>query len=136
MHAAAGAQPIAGRGLNGTAENRFQDADLVAYAGHGGLMDFQLPSVVGAKDGRKRKFIILACTSKAFFQSYMKETGSEPLLWTTGLMAPEAYTLEAALNGWFAGQGSESIRMSAARAYNRYQRCGEQAARNLLASTW
>jgi len=137
LNAAAGAaSPIVITGLNRTARDTFPDADLVAYVGHNGLMDFQVPAVVGAKDGRKRKFIILACASRTFFQSYMKQTGGEPLLWTTGLMAPEAYTLEAALNGWFAGEGSESIRMSAARAYDHYQRCGEQAARNLFASTW
>jgi len=121
---------------NETIPDTFHDADLVAYVGHDGLMDFQVSPVAGAKDGRKRKFIILACASKPFFQSYMKQTGSEPLLWTTGLMAPEAYTLEAVLHGWFAGESSESIRTRAAQAYDNYQKCGEQASRKLFATAW
>jgi hypothetical protein len=114
----------------------FDDADLVAYVGHDGLMDFQVPALVGAKDRKKRHFIILACASKPFFQSYMKQTGSEPLLWTTGLMAPEAYILRAALSGWFAGENAESIRVRAAKTCDHYQNCGEQAARRIFASGW
>jgi len=113
-----------------------KDADLVVYVGHDGLMDFQVPAVVGAKDGGERQFIILACASKPYFQGHMKQTGSEPLLWTTSLMAPEAYTLDAALKGWFAGENAESIRMRAARAYDQYQKCGERSARRLFASGW
>lgn len=137
LNAAAGATPPAPRtGKSETTRDTANEADLVAYVGHDGLMDFQVPPVVGAKDGRKREFIILACASKPFFRSYMKQTGSEPLLWTTGLMAPEAYTLEAALQGWFAREDSESIRLRAAKAYDHYQKCGDRAARNLFASAW
>ena len=137
LNAAAGAtSPSVRIGPNETAPDTLGDADLVAYVGHDGLMDFQVSPVAGANDGRIRKFIILACASKPFFEKYMKQSGSEPLLWTTGLMAPEAYTLEAALNGWFAGENSESIRTRAAEAYDRYQKCGEQAARKLFASAW
>jgi hypothetical protein len=39
------------------------------------------------------------------FGSGLKTTGA-PLLWTTGLMAPEAYTLKAALDGWIAGESA------------------------------
>ena len=137
LNAAAGAtSPSIRTGENETIPDTLRDADLVAYVGHDGLMDFQVSPVAGAKDGRKRKFIILACASRAYFQSFMKETGSEPLLWTTGLMAPEAYTLEATLQGWFAGENSESIRIRAAKAYDHYQKCGEPAARKLFSSVW
>ena len=137
LNAAAGATSPTGRtGQNETNPDIANQADLAAYVGHDGLMDFQVSPVVGSKDGRQRKFIILACASKPFFQSYMKQTGSEPLLWTTGLMAPEAYTLEAALHGWFARENSESIRIRAAKTYDHYQKCGDQAARNLFASGW
>lgn len=111
-------------------------ADLVVYVGHDALMDFQVPKIAGKQGSPSRKFIILACASQPFFRPYMQATGSEPLLWTTGLMAPEAYTLKAALDGWSAGESAELIRQRAARAYDKYQKCGLLAAQRLFVSTW
>src|SRR5262245_17735745 len=42
-------------------------ADLVAYVGHNGLMDFQLHSQPKLRDDRHRRAIILACASKQYF---------------------------------------------------------------------
>src|SRR5256885_7283118 len=42
-----------------------------------------------------------------------------PLLWTTNLMAPEAYTLKSALDGWILSESNGKIRERAAAAYNR-----------------
>src|SRR5262245_31877889 len=123
LNAAAGAtSPSVRIGPNETAPDTLGDADLVAYVGHDGLMDFQVSPVAGANDGRIRKFIILACASKPFFEKYMKQSCSEPVLWTTGLTAPVVCRLEAALNGCFAGENSESIRTRAAEAYDRHQK--------------
>ena len=47
---------------------------------------------------------LLACASKQFFAEALRSSGASPLLWTTGLMAPEAYTLKSALDGWIAGE--------------------------------
>jgi hypothetical protein len=58
------------------------------------------------------------------------------LLWTTGLMAPEAYTLKAVLDGWIAGENQQQIRDRAAAAYDKYQKCGLKAAHGLLTSGW
>jgi hypothetical protein len=51
-------------------------------------------------------------------------------------MAPEAYTLKAALDGWIAGENREQIRDRAAEAYDKYQKCGARAARRLLTTGW
>jgi hypothetical protein len=51
-------------------------------------------------------------------------------------MAPEAYTLKAALEGWLAGEGPDAIRMRAAEVYNKYQECGLHAAQRLFVSGW
>jgi hypothetical protein len=48
-----------------------------------------------------------------FFADGLKSTGAQPLLWTTGLMAPEAYTLKAALDGWIAGESAVGARGNA-----------------------
>jgi hypothetical protein len=110
-------------------------ADLIAYVGHDVFMDFQIQPISGAS-AKARPVIILACASKVFFAPYVKQAGASPLLWTTNLMAPEAYTLKAAVDGWIAGENSESIRERAAEAYNRYQHCGARAALGLFATGW
>jgi hypothetical protein len=111
-------------------------ANVVAYIGHDGFMDFQLPSLPRQKNLAKREAIVLACISKTYFAEALRATGARPLLWTTGLMAPEAYTLKDALDGWIAGESDEQIRERAARAYDRYQKCGMKGARRLLVSGW
>jgi hypothetical protein len=111
-------------------------ANLVAYIGHDGLMDFQLPRFPHKKNEVHRDAVVLACASKQFFAEPVRASGAYPLVWTTGLMAPEAYTLKSALDGWIAGESSEQIRDRAAGAYDRYQKCGVRAARRLLVSGW
>ena len=112
------------------------DANLVVYVGHDAFMDFQIPPIAGTKGDKPRQTIVLACASKAFFAPYIRRTGAEPLLWTTGLMAPEAYTLKAALDGWIVHEDNEAVRRRAAQAYDRYQKCGARAALRLFATTW
>ncbi|HEX3129093.1 MAG TPA: hypothetical protein VH394_17300 [Thermoanaerobaculia bacterium] len=110
-------------------------ADLIAYVGHDGLMDFSVtaPSGTGSAD---RSAIILACASKPYFADLLRRTGARPLLWTTNLMAPEAYVLKSALDGWIAGEDGEAVRKRAAEAYNRYQKCGLSSANRLFATGW
>jgi hypothetical protein len=110
-------------------------ADLVAYVGHNGLMDFSLPAPSGT--GRSgRNAIILACASKPYFADLLRRTGARPLLWTTNLMAPEAYVLKSALDGWILGEDGEAVRKRAAEAYNQYQKCGMAGASRLFATGW
>jgi hypothetical protein len=111
-------------------------ADLVAYVGHDGLMDFALPDSPTKADEAKRDAIVLACASKAYFAEPLRRAGATPLLWTTNLMAPEAYVLAAALEGWAAGESGESVRVRAATAYDKYQRCGKRSAMALFATGW
>jgi hypothetical protein len=111
-------------------------AHLVAYVGHDGLMDFRLPALPGRRDDVRRDAVVLACISKRYFAPGLRETGAHPLVWTTNLMAPEAYVLKAALDGWLAGEDGESVRLRAAKAYDRYQNCGLKAAQGLFATGW
>jgi len=107
-------------------------ANLLAYIGHDGLMEFDLDGKFDSVDSEKRDAIILACISKDFFKPYLEPTGANPLVWTTGLMAPEAYTLKWAIDGWILGESNEAIRERAAQSYHHYQKCGIRGARNLL----
>jgi len=111
-------------------------ADLLVYVGHDVLMDLKLPPTPKALDKRRRQAIILACASKQYFAKILEPTGASPLLWTTNLMAPEAYILSAALDGWVKHETDEQIRVRAAAAYNKYQHCGVKSANNLFATGW
>ena len=110
------------------------DANLVVYVGHDGLMEFSADLNYlnpGTKPGSKEA-IVLACSSEEYFLPELKQSGASAILLTTGLMAPEAYTLEAAINGWVLNETNEQIKERAAQAYHRYQHCGIKGARNLF----
>ncbi len=107
-------------------------SDLICYAGHNGLMDFTIDVIPSPADARPRDVMILACMSRIFFAAAVRKTGARPLLWTTGLMCPEAYTLAAAIDSWIRNEPGETIREKAAQAYNQYQKCGIKGARRLL----
>ncbi|MEL6821599.1 MAG: hypothetical protein AAFP70_07560 [Calditrichota bacterium] len=109
-------------------------ADLLVYVGHNGLMDFMLELDYQEPPAKPRDAIILACYSKSYFEDYIRATGANPILWTTHLMAPEAYVLDAALKGWIKQESGAQIDERAAQAYNNYQKCGIRGARNLFKS--
>lgn len=112
------------------------NAKLTAYIGHNGLMDFQLSEAFKNKDNITRDVIILACISKNYYSSQLKSAKVNPLVWTTGFMCPEAYTIHDAISGYVNNESNEKIRTRAAQAYSKYQKCGEKAARNLLITGW
>lgn len=111
-------------------------ANVVVYVGHDGLMDFRLPLAISKQDEVRRNAIILACASRQYFRELLSASGAYPLLWTNGLMAPEAYTLESALDAWIEGKTNQEIHESAAVAYDKYQKCGLRGARKLFATGW
>lgn len=108
-------------GINGSSE-------LAVYVGHNGLMDFAVVETAPLQSSKPVQCVVLACKSRPYFEKRL----SEPLLLTTGLMAPEAYTLEAVLEGWIRSETPAQLRERAARAYSKYQKCGLNAARNLF----
>ncbi len=107
-------------------------ANLVAFVGHDGLMDFKFERELVKKDDDKRDAIILACASRQYFGEHLKKTNAVPLVWTSNLMAPEAYILHDALDGWVNGETNEQIRVRAASAYSKFQRISIKSAKNLL----
>ncbi len=109
---------------------------LMAYIGHDGLMDFDLTETYQSADTKKRDVIVLACYSERFFSPHLRASNVNPLVWTTGLMCPEAYTIHDAITGYVNNEADESIRTRAAQAYSKYQKCSEKAARHLLVTGW
>jgi len=111
-------------------------ADLVAFVGHNGLMDFELENQPAKKDDAPRDAVVLACASRNYFSAPLRKTSARPLLWTSNLMAPEAYILHDSLEGWTRGETAENIRTRAAAAYAKYQKISVKAAQNLLVTGW
>lgn len=131
------AEAYRGREIKRAVEDFFAEtaagtAALVAYVGHDGLMDFAVPEQKPAK-AKASPAIVLACISRRYFGPMLKTIGSEPLLMTNGLMAPEAYTLDAAIEAWLAGGKSPQIVKAAAGAYAKYQKIGIEPATALFA---
>ncbi|MEP3890035.1 MAG: hypothetical protein ABJN69_06175 [Hellea sp.] len=116
------------------------EEELVVFVGHNTLMDKFVPKPIAttrlknANLSRKRKAIILACGSSAYFDDTVKDIGVTPLLTTKGLMAPEAYSLEAALSAWAKGASDAEIRLAAAKSYAKFQKIPERNARWLFSA--
>ncbi len=111
-------------------------ATTLAYIGHDGLMDFQLKETFINTDKVKRDIFVLACFSKKYFAPYLAQAQVKPVLWTSHLMAPEAYIIHDALEIYLNKGTPEQVRSHAAAAYARYQKCSLKAAQNLLVTGW
>jgi hypothetical protein len=120
--------------VNGKTIGMYGNAKLLSFIGHDGLMDFKLAESFANADGKVRDAIILACISKKYFLPHIQQAKANPLVWSTGLMSPEAYTLHDAIEAYISKEPAENIRSSAASAYAKYQHCSEKAARGLLVS--
>lgn len=107
------------------------DADVIAYVGHNGLMELRVPAPKPRTAARPRS-IVLACASRPYFAPLLAH--APPLLLTTGLMAPEAYTLTAAIEAWVRTGDEAQVREAAAQAYAKHQDCGIKGARRLFAA--
>jgi len=109
------------------------DADMVCFVGHNGLMDVRMEQFP-RRSGRRgpASAVVLACKSDAHFARPLRQAGAEPLITTSGLMAPEAYTLDAIVRSWAAGRSPAETHQAAAGAYAKYQRCSPAAARRLF----
>jgi hypothetical protein len=108
------------------------NANLICYVGHDGLMEFSLDTFPEKSDEKKREVVILACASKSYFSEPLQKTGAIPLVWTTNLMCPEAYTLDAIIDSWILRESPATTEEKAAQTYNEYQKCGIKGARNLF----
>ncbi|MCK6546389.1 hypothetical protein L6R52_11115 [Myxococcota bacterium] len=104
-------------------------AHVIAWVGHDGLMDFDVPALPDPDATRAaRSAIVLACRSRAFFGPPLARADAHALLTTTQLMAPEAYVLDAAIEAWVRDLDPRAVRRAAARAYATYQLTSERAA--------
>jgi len=109
---------------------------LICFVGHNGLMDFNLSASPSHADTLKREAAVFACASKGYFSEPLKKAGAYPLIWTTHLMCPEAYTLVTMVNGWIKKEKAAVIREKVAYTYTQYHKCGIKGAMNLFVTGW
>jgi hypothetical protein len=108
-------------------------ADLVAYLGHNGLMDFFLE---GSNKTRKIPCdaVIISCFSKKYFQTLIEDSACYPLIWTTNYITAESYTLHGVIEKWIEAGTKASIRTNAAKYYAKYQNVSLKSAMGLIVS--
>jgi hypothetical protein len=97
---------------------------VVAYVGHNGLMDFDLPRAK-RKPKAAQGEIVLACISEDYFRDRL----SSPVVLTSSLLAPEGYVVEGAVRAALTGRDP---RLAAAKAYAKYQKISVRAARRMF----
>ena len=100
------------------------NADLIVYMGHN--FNYRPPFNYRRHDKVKRDVILLSCYNISMCD-YLNDNVNTILL-TKQFMAPEAYILENVLEGWIAGEIGDDIKLRAAKAYSKYQRCSLNAA--------
>lgn len=109
--------------------------DLAILNGHNGLMDMELEDVLPAANAPKDAAVI-ACASYPYFEKRLRCAAAFPLLTTRHLLAPEAYIMAAAIDGWATLENEKQIRVRAAKAYAQYQKCGYKGASGIFRAGW
>jgi hypothetical protein len=117
-----------------TSARPVNDFPLVAYIGHDGLMDFQLPGNAAQGQANAREAIVLCCMSEKYFGPHLQRIGAKPLITTKDLMYPGGFLLKAALDGWFRGESTNSVLGRVAASYASNQEISVKAARGVFAT--
>jgi hypothetical protein len=111
------------------------NADLIGFNGHNGLMDTSISPLLN-KGSNKKDAIVIACISNDYFLEHFLLAKAYPLILTTHLLAPEAYVISAIIDSWANLESGIQIRLNAARGYHQYQKCGLIGARRLFQTGW
>lgn len=106
--------------------------DLVAYIGHNGLMDFELPETPKIK-GNSTDVMVLCCVSDGYFSARLRKLGCDPVLLTKQLMYPGAFILHDVLRVWETGASKKALRLTAAKAYAKNQKISVKSAAGVFA---
>ena len=99
-------------------------ASIAGYAGHDRLMDADeaLPLLPEKPTGSALPSFVFACYSEKYFGPSLRRVGSEPLVTTKALMAPEAYVVDAAARALGENATRRELRSQVVAAYAKWQR--------------
>lgn len=113
--------------------DRTEHVSIAGYAGHNRLMDgLRLPDI-SKTNGSPIPSFVLACASEQYFGAALRAAGSETLVMTRSLMAPEGYVLDAVVRAIGDHVAPVRIRASAVQAYAKWQKLSESAAGAIFA---
>lgn len=101
--------------------------DLVAYIGHNGLMDFELPPA-DPPNRNATDVVVLCCKSRPYFEERIHRLRARPVLLTEQFMYPGAFLLHDVIEVWLNHGSLAEIRNAAGRAYARNQNISVKAA--------
>jgi hypothetical protein len=106
---------------------------VVGYAGHNRLMDGKKLAQGRQNNPAATPSFVLACRSDAYFSSALRAVGSEPLVMTRDLMAPEGYVIEALVRALGDRVSESMLRARVVSAYAEWQRIPERTASLIFA---
>ncbi|MEM7010471.1 MAG: hypothetical protein AAF585_03205 [Verrucomicrobiota bacterium] len=115
-----------------TTTDEATEAQLVAFIGHNGLMDFRLNGPAANESAPKRDVVVLACKSDAYFRERLESARLRPILMTDQFMYPGSFLLHDAIEGWLRDESVTQIRERAAKAYAKNQGISVNAARGVF----
>jgi hypothetical protein len=103
--------------------------DVVGYAGHNRMMDGKKPPARDEEaEGAPIPSFVMACYSTKYFAKPLAKRGSELLVGTRALMAPEGYVVEAIVLGLAEDASPNDLRRRAVAAYAKFQGIEEKVA--------
>ncbi|MBR1996802.1 MAG: hypothetical protein IKC90_05315 [Akkermansia sp.] len=106
--------------------------DLVAFIGHNGLMDVDLPER-GERAPRSTDAVVLCCMSDEWFSDRIRNLGCRPVLMTQQYMYPAGKAFTEALAAWLKSpQDAAAIHTAAGRAYAANQGISLKAAKGVF----
>jgi hypothetical protein len=106
---------------------------VAGYAGHNRLMDGKKLPPARPQKGAPVPSFVLACRSEAYFGEALERAGSQPLVTTATLMAPEGYLIDALAQGLGENLGPVELRKRAVAAYAKWQRLTARQAGSVFA---
>ncbi len=107
--------------------------NVVGYAGHNRMMDGKKPPAIVARAGRAPiPSFVMACHSRSYFDDGLTRRGSEMLLMTKQLMAPEGYVVDAIVGAVAENADKRTIKRRAIAAYAKWQKIEERVAATIF----
>jgi hypothetical protein len=111
---------------------------VAGYAGHNRLMDVTLAQILEKSAGAPSKSaplpsFVFACRSQSYFSEALSNGGSNPLVMTSDLMAPEGYIIDAMARGLGDHVSQSELRQRVVQAYAAWQRIPERTASTIFA---
>ncbi len=106
--------------------------ELVAFIGHNGLMDEDLPEPTHCSE-KAADAIVLCCMSQEYFAPRLEKLGSRAVLTTRQFMYPAGQVMLAALDEWMRDANDRSaIHHAAGKAYAANQKISLRAGKGIF----